>query len=227
MKNVSRNLLESATEVNKLVAELDKKYQEKFKKQYPDDLTMVYASKCGVMGSFLMSALQKLESVSPEDYKELVDTVLKEESTVAGDIALPESAGDTLDSFEKNLYKAAEAANNGYDNQFKHSSQVAAGMGKRMAKDIKHKRFSNTVSLVDSASVQPDEGDAKYYINLAKREYVLFKSEYSKEESTVAGDIAMKDVSLFRGKDKMQKVKNPVMESVSLRESILRVISQD
>ena len=48
----------------------------------------------------------------------------------------------------------------------------------------------------------------------------------TKEESTVAGDIALKDVSLFRGKDKMQKVKNPVMESVSLKESIRRVISQ-
>jgi len=119
-------------------------------------------------------------------------------SETALKVLLPESAGDTLDSFEKNLYKAAEAANNGYHNQFKHSSQVTADMGKRIAKDIKHKRFSNTVSLVDFASVQPDEGDAKYYINLAKREYVLFKSEYSKEEETSAGAIALPDVALFK-----------------------------
>jgi hypothetical protein len=69
-------LPESATEVNKLVAELDKKYHEKFKREYPDDLSMVYASKCGIMSSFLMSALQELESVSPEDYKKLVKDII-------------------------------------------------------------------------------------------------------------------------------------------------------
>lgn len=123
------------------------------------------------------------------------------------------------------LLKAGEAAEEqgkGSDamNHYRRKAQVLSGQVKR-SKSIPR----NVSSLVDAASYQPDIGDAVYEIKRAIDEV----NKLVKKETTVAGDVALKDVSLFSGKDKskVNRIKTPYSESrkiLSVAEAVAAVM---
>lgn len=93
-----------------------------------------------------------------------------------------------------------------------HDLQVASMIGKRLARAMGNPKFSQAVRDIESASVEPDVGDKMFYLGQGIER---LKSLKMMDETTVAGDVAGKDVSLFSGKDKIAKVKS-VAEAVQL-----------